>query len=180
MNNINIPLFQKVSLVDRYNFYEYISVMLDGGVTISETLDSVQTKIKNEFFRQKIRQLQTFVSSGDSFSRSMKKLPQVFQSSEISIVEAGEATGKLSASLASLSENMRKTHELRQKIRGALTYPTIIFLFLFLSVMIVLTYVIPAITPLFTTAEVELPAATKALIATSDFIRGYFAILIFL
>ena len=117
MNNINIPLFQNVSLVDRYNFYEYISVMLDGGVTISETLDSVQTKIKNEFFRQKIRQLQTFVSSGDSFSRSMKKLPQVFQSAEISIVEAGEATGKLSASLSSLSENMRKTHELRQKIK---------------------------------------------------------------
>lgn len=88
MKNYNLPIFNTVGLVDKYNFYEYISVMLDGGVTISETLDSVQTKIKNQFFREKIKQLQTFVSSGDSFSKSMKKLPQVFQGSEISIIEA--------------------------------------------------------------------------------------------
>ncbi len=177
--NYTLPIFKKVSLIDKYNFYEYISVMLDGGVTISETLDSVQTKIKNEYFRQKIKQLKTFVSSGDSFSRSMKKIPQIFESAEISIVEAGETTWKLSDSLASLSHNMRKTHELRQKIKWALTYPTIIFLFLFISVLIVLMYVIPAITPLFDTAEVELPAATRALIGTSDFIRGNFFLLLF-
>lgn len=179
MKNYNIPIFNTVGLVDKYNFYEYISVMLDGGVTISETLDSVQTKIKNEFFRQKIKQLQTFVSSGDSFSKSMRKLPQVFEWSEISIIEAWEATGKLSASLASLSDNLRKNHELRQKVKNALTYPAIIFLFLLVSIIVVLTYVIPSITPLFETAEVELPAATQALIATSDFIRWNFLVLIF-
>jgi type II secretory pathway component PulF len=52
-------------------------------------------------------------------------------------------------------------------------------MFLFISVLIVLTYVIPAITPLFETAEVELPLATRALIATSDFIRFNFLVLIF-
>ena len=172
-------IFTKVSLVDKYNFYEYISVMLDGGVTISETLESVQAKVKNEYFRQKISQLQTFVSSGDSFSKSMKKLPQIFSSSEVSIIESGEATGKLSFSLANLSESLRKNHELRQRIKTSLTYPTIIFLFLFVSVLIVLTYVIPAITPLFDTAEVALPFATVALINTSDFIRSHFLVLIF-
>jgi type II secretory pathway component PulF len=57
-------------------------------VTISDSLDSVQTKIKNEFFRQKIKELLTFVSSGDSMSRSMKKIPQIFSGAEISIIEA--------------------------------------------------------------------------------------------
>jgi len=176
---INFQVFKSVSLIDKYNFYEYMSVMLDGGVTISETLDSAQTKIKNEYFRQKIRQLQTFVSSGDAFSKSMKKIPQVFSGAEISIVEAGEATWKLAPSLWSLSENLRKTHELQQKVKSSLTYPLIIFLFLFVSVLVVLTYVIPAITPLFETSEVELPFATQALVATSDFIRGNFFALIF-
>ncbi|MCD5375084.1 type II secretion system F family protein [Candidatus Gracilibacteria bacterium] len=170
MKNINIPVFQKVSLIEKFNFYEYLSVMLDGGVTISETLDSVQTKIKKPFFKEKIRELQTYVSSGDSFSKSMKKIPQIFTSGEVSIVESGETTGKLSLSLANLSENLRKNHDLRSKIKAALTYPAIIFLFLVLAIIIVLTYVIPAVSQLFETSEVELPGATKALIATSNFV----------
>jgi len=178
MNLQNIQLIKKVTIVDKYNFFEYLSVMLEGGVTLSDALDSVGTKIRNEYFRQKIKELRTFVSSGDLLSKSMKKLPTVFNAAEVSIIEAGEATGKLAASLGSLSENLRKTHDLRSKIKSALTYPTIIFVFLFVAVLVVLAYVIPAITPLFETSEVELPGATKALIATSDFIRYRFYVLI--
>lgn len=181
MKNFNFPLFQKVSLIDKFNFYEYLSVMLDGGVTISETLDSVQTKIKNKFFKEKIREIQTYVSSWDSFSKSMKKVPQIFTSGEVSIIESWETTGKLSVSLANLSENLRKSHDLRSKIKAALTYPAIIFLFLILAIVIVLAYVIPAVSQLFETSEVTLPAATVALIATSNFvIYGWAYIILFL
>ena len=179
-NNIELPMFQKVWLMDKFNFYEYLSVMLDGGVTISETLDSVQLKIKNKFFKEKIQELQTYVSSWDSFSKSMKKIPQIFTSWEISIVESGETTGKLSISLAHLADNLRKSHDLRSKIKGALTYPIIIFLFLFLAIIIVLTYVIPAVSQLFETSEVALPLSTQALIATSNFVIFNWPILILL
>ncbi len=178
MKNINLPIFQKVSLIEKFNFYEYLSVMLDGGVTISETLDSVQTKIRNPFFKEKIREIQTYVSSWDSFSKSMKKVPQIFTSGEVSIIESWETTWKLSSSLANLSENLRKSHDLRSKIKAALTYPTIIFLFLILAIVIVLTYVIPAVSELFETSEVALPAATVALIATSNFVIYNWALLI--
>lgn len=170
MKNIDLPMFRKISLVDKFNFYEYLSVMLDGGVTISETLDSVQTKIKNSYFKEKITELQTYVSSGDSFSKSMKKVPQIFSTGEIAMVESWETTGKLSVSLWNLAENLRKSHDLRSKIKWALTYPAIIFSFLWIAVTIVLAYVIPAVSQLFETSEVTLPIATVALIATSDFV----------
>lgn len=180
MNNLNFSIFQKVSIADKFNFYEYLSVMLDGGVTISETLDSVQTKIKNQFFKEKIREIQTYVSSWDSFSKSMKKVPQIFSSWEIAIVESWETTWKLSLSLGNLSDNLRKSYDLRSKIKAALTYPTIIFAFLILAIIIVLTYVIPAVSQLFETSEVALPAATIALIATSNFVIYNWAILLLL
>ena len=164
----NLPIFRKISLIDKFNFYEYLWVMLDGWVSVSETLDSVQTKIRNKYFKEKIKELQTYVSSGDSVSKSMKKIPQIFSSGEIAIIESWETTGSLSKSLAQLSDNLRKSHDLRSKIKAALTYPTIIFLFLILAIVIVLIYVIPAVSQLFETSEVELPAATKALIATSN------------
>ncbi|MDD2907954.1 MAG: type II secretion system F family protein [Candidatus Gracilibacteria bacterium] len=160
---------KKVGLIDKYNFYEYISVMLDGGVGVTESLESVNSKIASPYFKSKIRELITYISSGDSFSKSMKKIPSVFESPEISIIESGETTGSLSKSLLKLSEDLKKVYELKNKIKGALTYPMIIFLFLFLALGIVLTYVIPSIKPLFDDAGVELPIATKALLATSDF-----------
>ncbi len=176
----NISLFKKVSLTDKSNFYEYLSVMLDGGVTISETLDTVQNRIKNPYFKEKIADLQTFVSSGDSFSKSMKKTPQIFSPGEISMIESGEATGKLSQSLGNLSENIRKNHDLQSKVKSAMTYPLIIFIFLFVAIIVVLVYVIPAVSQLFETSEVELPVATQALIATSNFVKYNWIVLVFL
>lgn len=173
-------LHKKVSIVDKFNFYEYLSVMLDGWVGVSETLESVGTKIKNSFFREKIKELQTFVSSGDSMSRSMKKIPQIFSQGEVSIIESGEATGRMSESFSHLAENLRKSYELRSQIKSALTYPAIIFLFLILAIVIVLTYVIPAVSELFANSDVELPLATRMLIATSDFVIYNWAILVLL
>jgi len=65
---------------------------------------------------------------------------------------------------------LRKNYDLRSKIKGALTYPAIIFVFLIFAVIIVLAYVIPAVSQLFETSEVALPLATQALIATSNFV----------
>lgn len=172
--------FSKVTTIEKYNFYEYLWVLIDWGVNISESILSTGQKIRNPFFKQKIEELSMFVESGDPLSKSMKKIPQVFDSGEVAIIEAWEQTGTLTTSLFKLSEELKKNYALTQKVKWALTYPAIIFVFLILSVIIVLTYVIPAIKPLFETAQVELPLATQALVATSDFIRSKFLYLIVL
>lgn len=171
-NNLNkeFIFFKSVSIIDKYNFYEYISVMLDWWVWVTESLESVNSKISSPYFKSKIRELITYISSGDSFSKSMKKIPSIFSSSEISIIESWESIWQLSKSLMKLSEDLKKVYELRNKIKWALTYPVIIFLFLLLALAIVLTYVIPSIKPLFADAGVELPVATKSLLYTSEFV----------
>lgn len=176
-----IILSKKVGLVDKYNFFEYISVMLEWWVGISEALDSVVTKIESPYFREKLKELKIYISSWDSFSKSMKKVPQIFKSSEISIIESWENVWQLANSLLKLSEDLKKIHELRNKIKWALTYPIIVFLFLILALFVVLTYVIPAITPLFADAGIGLPIATRALLATSDFvINNFWVIFLFI
>lgn len=178
--NKEIIFSKKVWLVDKYNFFEYVAVMLEWGVGIAESLDSVSTKIASPYFKQKIKELQTYISSGDSFSKSMKKIPQIFKDSEISVVESGENVGQLAKSLMKLSEDLKKVYELQNKIKTALTYPIIIFLFLILALIIVLTYVVPAIIPLFADSEVDLPVATKALLATSNFVVNQFWLILLL
>lgn len=174
----NFYFFKKVSLVDKFNFFDYLWMMLEWWVTIWEALDSVTTKIKNHYFVNKINELKMYVSSWDSFSKSMKKIPMIFSVSETAIVESWETTGDLPKTFLKLSEDLKKVHNLRQKIKWALTYPFIIFLFLITAVLIVLTYVIPAILPVFETSWVELPFATKMLISVSGFIRNNFLSLV--
>lgn len=173
-----IILFKRVNVLDKANFYEYLSVMVDWGVSLIEALWSVESKITGGYFTEKINQLMTYISSWDSFSKAMKKMPDVFENSEISIVEAGEQTGGLVESLAKLSVDLKKVYNLKRKVKSSLTYPLIIFLFLFLAITIVLVYVIPSITPLFTNTDIELPVATQALIYTSDFVKYNFGIII--
>ena len=177
--NNQFIFFKKVWIVDKYNFYEYLSVMMDWWVSISEALESIRDKISSPYFKSKINEIITYVYSWDSFSKSMKKIPQIFTNSEISIIEAWETTWALDVAMLKISDDLKKIHNLRNKVRSALVYPVIIFLFLFMAILIVLMYVIPAIRPLFETSNVELPLATKSLIFSSDFIINNY-ILIFL
>ena len=180
MKNINendiyrneIILFKSVSNKDKYNFFEYLSVMLDWGVSIIESLMSVESKITSTYFKLKIKELITYISSWDSFSKSMKNLPDIFTKAEISIIEAWETTWLLSDSLMKISDDLKKVDDLKNNIKWALTYPIIIFLFLILALFIVLTFVIPELKELFSSAEVSLPVSTQLLIGTSDFVRN--------
>ncbi len=171
-------LFKTVSIKDKYNFYEYLSVMLDWGVSIVESLESVESKITSVYFKIKIKELITYISSGDSFSKSMKNLPDIFDKSEISIIEAWESTWTLAESLMKISDELKKIYDLKNRVKWALTYPIIIFLFLILALILVLTFVIPQLQELFASAEVELPLSTQLLIISSDFVINNFWILL--
>lgn len=176
-----IYVFKNVSLMDKFNFYEYLSVMVDGWVTLPQALASVSEKIKNEYFKEKVEELTIYISSWDQLSKSMKKLPDVFSQSETSVVEAWESSGTLVLSLATMATEFKKLHELRSTVKQALTYPIIIMVFLFIAVMVVMTYVIPALIPLIDNAWVDRPAATQALISTSNFVSNNFlSIVVFL
>lgn len=185
MNNDNQKLTQKefylfksVSLIDKFNFYEYLSIMLDWWVTIVAALESVNKKIKNLYFKEKISELLLFISSWDSLNKAMKKIPDVFSQSETSIVEAWEKSWTLVNSLNTLAVESKKLYELKQTVKSSLTYPLIIIIFLVIAVMIVMTYVVPALIPLIEDAWVEKPFATVALIATSNFISNNFILII--
>lgn len=172
-------LIKKISDIDKYNFYEYLSVMLDSWIWMWSSIESVKDKIENLYFRQKIDELLLFVSSWDSLSRAMKKNPLVFTPHEISVVEAWESTWTLAISLESLSEDIKKTYDLKKKIKTSLTYPLIIFIFLIVAIIIVLTYVIPSLLPLFKNSWADLPWITQSLISTSNFVSNNFLIIFF-
>ncbi len=126
-----------------------------------------------------VEELLSFVDAGDPFSTAMKKLPTAFGKREIAIVESGEQSGTMQRSFLRLSEEIRSEQELKSKVKGSLAYPLIIICFLVGAVLIIMTYVIPNLLPLFTETGVELPLATRSLVATSEFVTKNFFLIVF-
>lgn len=110
----------------------------------------------------------------------MRKLPNFFYDQEIAIVESGEQTGMIQQSFLAIARELRSQEELRNKIIGALTYPLIIMIFLFISLSVVMIYVIPQLMPIIGDMTGDLPWTTRSLVGTSNFFRENFIYIILL
>ncbi|MDD3120061.1 MAG: type II secretion system F family protein [Candidatus Gracilibacteria bacterium] len=170
----------QISWKDKILLYEHLSNLLEGGVTILVALESFIEKTSNPKIREEIGGLFLLVNSGDQVSLAMKKMPNIFDKREISIIEAGENSGTIQKSFLSLAEDLRKKEELKTKVKSSLTYPFIIMCFLLIAITIVMYYVIPKFQPIFETVGANMPFATQSLINTSNFVVGNFGLIIFL
>ncbi len=161
--------WERVGAKDKALLYEHLSNLLEGGVSIIKALDSFGAKCPNRLLALAVDNLQFFVNNGDPLSLAMKKMPDVFEKYEVAIVEAGENSGKAQSALRDLASELRKGHDLAAKVQGALTYPTIIMVFLALAVVVVMTFVVPRLLPLFASSNMQLPMSTQILVKISDF-----------
>ncbi|MDD2487598.1 MAG: type II secretion system F family protein [Candidatus Gracilibacteria bacterium] len=178
-NEFNVYFWNKITIKDKALLYEHLSNLIDGGVTATNALKGFLDKTLNPKLGLEITNLLLFIESGDSFSTAMKKMPFVFNRKEVAIIEAGESSGTLQKSFLNLSKQLNEEEDLRRKVKGALTYPTIILLFLIIAVFVIMTYVIPKIQPLFESTGIELPLSTRALIFVSEFfINDFYTIII--
>jgi type IV pilus assembly protein PilC len=175
-----VRFWHRISIKEKALFYEHLANMVDGGVSVIAALRSFLDKNHNVKMEVEIMNLLIFIESGDSFSIAMKKLPNIFDKREIAIIEAWEQSGTMQNSFVNLANELRNQEELKSKVKGALTYPFIIVLFLIGAIMTIMTYIIPKLEPLFMSTGVELPFATQSLIFTSRFIQGHFWAIIIL
>jgi general secretion pathway protein F len=102
----------------------------------------------------------------------------VFSRFYVNIVRAGEAGGALGTVLARMAETMERTKELRESVRSALIYPTILVFVAVASVMVLLVFVVPQFQTTFAQAGKALPIPTQIVIVAGTFLRNWWWALI--
>ena len=117
-----------------------------------------------------IDQIISDVSNGQFLAVSMQRLPNVFDSFFVNIVRVGEASGTLAANLAYLADEMKKSQELRNKVKSAMIYPVIVAIATVALVSFLIFFAFPKILPLFASLNVPLPLPTKILIVVASFL----------
>jgi general secretion pathway protein F len=108
-------------------------------------------------------------SLADALAESKLTLPPYY----IGMVQAGEIGGSLAQTLSRLSELLRKQHEVRERIRSALIYPALLGCVVFLTIVLLLTFVLPRFETLFAESEAPLPWATTVVLAVGGFVSEY-------
>ena len=155
-------------------FTQQISSLLTAGLPLVQCLEALQDQTEDPVFRIIIRDVRTDISSGNSFSASVKKFPRAFNSLFISMVEAGEASGALAEILAKVASYFEATVKLTKKVKSAMTYPIAVIGLAIILVNVLLIFVIPVFADMFKDFGAKLPAPTQMLIDSSNFLKHNF------
>lgn len=147
--------------------------MLVAGLPLSRALSVIERQTTNPRMKGIVRYIQTRISKGDQFNEALSEFPKTFDDLYIAMVKAGEESGGLSETLQILSIQMERASSLRKKIKGAMIYPAIVLSIMVVIGILMMIFVMPSITGTFKSLGADLPATTKALITSSDFLNEH-------
>ncbi len=157
----------KVRQAELILFTTQLSVMLDSGVVLSDALDAIAEQAEHGAFRMIIMDISRKVKGGDNFSKVLSVYPKVFGSMFISMVEASEASGKMSEMLSVLSGYLNFEAETRKRVKGALTYPIIMALMAVAATGTLMFFVLPRFMGIYESRGTALPKLTQLLVGFS-------------
>jgi type IV pilus assembly protein PilC len=162
----------KVTTKDLTLMAQQLAAITQAGLPIVQALHLLRDTVSNKYLQRIISEMIESITQGVSFGETIKEYPDVFPSLFIELVDMGEVTGNLDENMRRLAEFMGKQLELQQKVKGAMTYPLIVLGILVLIVTGLMIFIVPTFMKLFEDFKVELPFATKALLALSWFITN--------
>ena len=156
-----------------------LSAMLGAGLSLARALSIIERQSENKRLKAITVGLSESIRKGASFHEALAAYPKVFPGLFVAMAKAGEESGSLAESLAVVALQMERSSELVRKIRGAMIYPAIVVTAVIIVSILMLIYVVPTLTATFTDLGVEVPLATRAIVALSDFMVAH-AVLVLL
>lgn len=166
-------LLTRIKLPEKIIFARNLGAMIEAGLSLSRALSVMERQTRNKKFKGVLSDLVDKINQGQTFASALEAHNDVFPPIFVSMVKAGEESGGLSDALKVIASQLEKTYELKKKVRGAMTYPSIIVGVMIIIGILMLIYVVPTLTATFEELGVDLPLSTRVVIGTSDFLSSH-------
>jgi type IV pilus assembly protein PilC len=153
---------------DMASFCWQLSTMLEGGVTVTEAIETIAEDIDNAAFKYTILEVSERIKRGESFSDSAAEFSEVFNRLFCAMILAGETSGSLPTILQRLAEYFSGRDKFNKKVQTALAYPMFVVGFVFVVLLIMMTMIIPRFRQIFAQMDQELPAFTQVFMNCYD------------
>ncbi len=177
---IKLPAFlrPKVKQKDLTVFTRQLATLMDAGLPLLRALNVLGRQTKNATLKEALENMSNSVESGNTFSDSLANHPKIFDNLYINMVKAGEAGGVTELVLTRLSEFMEKAEKIKNKVKSAMIYPTVILVAALGITGFLLLTVIPKFEEIFVDLleGKALPKITQIVIAASNLLKNYFVL----
>lgn len=164
-----LPFYRKVTSSDVGFFTRQLASMLTSGLTLMESLRILKEQVDNRRPIQEVmQQIIADVEGGKSFSQSIGNFPKVFSPIYVSLIKSAEGGGLLDVILVRLADNLEKKQKLKSTIKSALMYPAIVIVGMIIVMIVMMIFVIPQLSVIYESFDVELPLPTRIIVGMSD------------
>ncbi|MDP2655790.1 MAG: type II secretion system F family protein [bacterium] len=169
----SITIGTGVKRVEIIHTAKNLSAMLGAGLSLSRALSVIERQSSNKSLKKITTGLSNSIKKGSSFHEALAQYPNVFSELFVAMTRAGEESGSLSGSLSVVALQMERSEELSRKIKGAMIYPSIVITAIIIVGILMLMYVVPTLTSTFESLGVQVPLATRIIVAISNFMVAH-------
>ena len=173
-----LSVFRGVSTKDVMVFTQDLSVLLEAGLPLDRALSILKDAAEKEGFKEVVGDMLKTVQGGGYLSDALAKHPRVFSTLYVNMVRAGEAGGVLEAVLGRLGTFLENSQDLKDYIKSALVYPVFLVLVGGVSIIILLTFVLPKFSIIFGDMGQAIPLTTRFLLGLSHILRDYWWVIL--
>ena len=168
-----ITWFDRVSTKDVVILSRQLATLFDAQVSALRIFRLLSTETDNRKLAGILRIVSDDIQSGSSISSALAKHSKVFSPFYVSMVKAGEESGKLNEVFEYLADYLDRTYELVSKVRGALVYPAFVFVTFIVVMILMFTMVIPKISGIIMDSGGSIPVYTQIILGISNFLVNY-------
>lgn len=169
-----LPFSQHKAIVpeDIASFTQQLAMLTKVGIPLSKSFAILASNCNKNIMKMLIEEIRDDISTGDSFSKALRKHPQQFDDLFCNMVAAAELSGELGTVLQRISNYQERSEKLKRHIKKALTYPCMVLLVAILVTGILLTKVVPEFARTFAEFGAELPTLTLFVLKLSELIQS--------
>ncbi len=174
---INITLFERITLSDLAIFSRQLATMVSSGMTILRALFVLEEQTETKKLKAVIVAVRKDVEAGLAFSVALARHPKIFSPLFVAMVRAGEIGGVLEDSLVRIADQLEKEDSLRRQVRSAMVYPSVVLSVALVVMVVLVVYIVPVFAGVLkqfasTSSGQQLPAMTQITVDFSHAITG--------
>ena len=175
--NRSFSLPTRIPGLERAMATRQLATLVNAGVPLVEALSALVEQTEHKALKAVFADVRDRVNEGSSLADALRSTNR-FDNLYVSMVSAGEASGALDAVLNRIADYLEDQVRLNSRVMSILTYPLFMLAFAGIVVGVMVTAVLPQITELLLSQNLELPWYTAAVIGFSDLLRGYWWLLL--
>ncbi|MEF8701474.1 MAG: type II secretion system F family protein [Candidatus Accumulibacter sp. UW26] len=179
VNNRN-PLSAGVPRREIIHFCFHLQQLVRAGVPILEGLTDLRDSLEHPRFREIVASLIESIEGGQTLSQAMAQHGRVFDQVFVSLIRAGETTGRLPEILHSLNESLKWEDELASQTKKMIAYPAFVGLIVLGATFFLMVYMVPQLKLFVRNMGQALPMQTQILFFVSDLMVAYWYLLLLL